>query len=175
MYTFVEKFYSCYRDSLNGGRDMRYFSALYFLMRPVMIILYVVRVLRVSNTYFYAIIIFISVALVIAFVKPYKKTFMSFSDTVLLALVALFCLLSSFSLKYTFVGGISMLIFLFSPMFVFIIVISVRFIRMLKTYLCIANCQRNISEERHYETSDTTECQRLLDSTQNKMSHYGGI
>ena len=26
---FVEKFYTCYRDGLSGGRDMRSFSGLY--------------------------------------------------------------------------------------------------------------------------------------------------
>ena len=29
---FVEKFYSCYRDGLDGGRDMRSFAALYFFI-----------------------------------------------------------------------------------------------------------------------------------------------
>ena len=31
--TFVEKFYGCYRDGLDGGRDMRSFAALYFIIR----------------------------------------------------------------------------------------------------------------------------------------------
>ena len=29
MYTFMDKVYSCYRNDLNGGRDMRSFSGLY--------------------------------------------------------------------------------------------------------------------------------------------------
>ena len=35
---FVEKFYTCYRDGLNGGRDMRSFSGLYFIFRVVLVI-----------------------------------------------------------------------------------------------------------------------------------------
>ena len=32
---FVEKFYSCYRDGLNGGRDMRSLASLYFYLRLI--------------------------------------------------------------------------------------------------------------------------------------------
>ena len=32
--TFLEKFYSCYRDGLDEGRDMRSFAAFYFISRP---------------------------------------------------------------------------------------------------------------------------------------------
>jgi hypothetical protein len=31
--TFAEKFYSCYRTGLDGGRDMRSFAGLYFVAR----------------------------------------------------------------------------------------------------------------------------------------------
>ena len=30
---FMEKFHSCYRDGLDGGRDMRSFAGLYFFLR----------------------------------------------------------------------------------------------------------------------------------------------
>ena len=30
---FIDKVYSCYRNGLDGGRDMRSFSGLYFLLR----------------------------------------------------------------------------------------------------------------------------------------------
>ena len=33
--TFVENFYSSYRDSLSGDRDMRGFASLYFLLRII--------------------------------------------------------------------------------------------------------------------------------------------
>ena len=138
-----------------------------------MAILYLVRILQLSNnTFIYTIIFFISVALVIAFVKPYKKTFMSFSDTALLALIALFCLLNCFNLKYTFIGGISILILFLTPMFVFIIVISARFIRMLKTQLGITNCYKSVKVEMKCE-SDIKECRRLLSPLQNQVVRYG--
>ena len=37
LQTFVEKFHQCYRDGLDGGRDMRSFSGLYFILRGVLI------------------------------------------------------------------------------------------------------------------------------------------
>ena len=33
LYTFVEKFYGCYRNGLDGGKDMRSFAGLYFVLR----------------------------------------------------------------------------------------------------------------------------------------------
>lgn len=33
IHLFVKKFYSCYRDGLNGGKDMRRFASLYFFLR----------------------------------------------------------------------------------------------------------------------------------------------
>ena len=32
---FTEKFYGCYRDGLDGGRDMRSFASFYFLLRYI--------------------------------------------------------------------------------------------------------------------------------------------
>ena len=36
---FVEKFYSCYRDGLDGERDMRSFAAMYFITRAFIYIM----------------------------------------------------------------------------------------------------------------------------------------
>ena len=116
IYTFAEKFYGCYRDSLDGGRDMRYFSALYFLMRPLLVAMYLIRALKFCNMFFYAALSFVSVTIVIAYLKPYKNTFMNLSDTVLLAITLLMCLLSTFSFRYTFAVGVTMIILFLCPM-----------------------------------------------------------
>ena len=84
---FMEKYNGCCRDGLNGGRDMRFFGGLYFILRAL------------SNTYgvietslpfwTYQTIIFSSTALLIAFVKPYKNLHANVCDAFLLALTAL--------------------------------------------------------------------------------------
>ena len=84
--TFVEKFYSCYRDGLDGGRDMRSFASLYLFIRIL------------SFTWFeltYETILFGVSCLVIALVRPYKKTYMNNVDVIILALLTL----NSYQLK----------------------------------------------------------------------------
>ena len=80
---FVEKFYSCYRDGLDGGRDMRSFASLYLF-------------LRILGGYFlfswtYQTILFGVCCLLIALVRPYKKTHMNNIDALILALMTLNC------------------------------------------------------------------------------------
>ena len=67
---FVEKYHSCYRDGLNGGRDMRSFAGLYFL-------------------------IFLMATVLIAYVQPYKKTYMNIIDTILFATITVLTQLST--------------------------------------------------------------------------------
>ena len=96
LQTFVEKFYGCYKDNYTGLRDRRRFSVLYFYMRPILILLYEIRSLPVSdNMWFFAIILFTSTSLLISYVQPYKKSYMTVLDTLLLAHLALLCLLVS--------------------------------------------------------------------------------
>ncbi len=47
---FVEKYQGCYRDTLDGGRDMRSLSGLYFFVRVLVIVVYgVPNILQWSN------------------------------------------------------------------------------------------------------------------------------
>ena len=93
---FVEKFYSCFKDGLDGGRDMRSFSGLYFLL-----ILLVTQVnhdfLRRLKIYYWLSLafIFLIFALLIALVQPYKKKCINILDSLLLAHLTTMCLLLS--------------------------------------------------------------------------------
>lgn len=91
---FVEKFHYSYRDGLHGGRDMRSFSGLYFILRGVTMASQELSHLQITeNTWFICAILFSVVALVISYVKPYKKWYMNLVDTILLSLLALFFML----------------------------------------------------------------------------------
>jgi hypothetical protein len=98
--TFVEKFYGCYRNGLDGGRDMRSFAGLYFIVRPLPFIAgAVVSVFMISNNdpYFPRSIVFIATSLMIALCRPYKKMYMNVLDSLLLAHLAILChLISSY-------------------------------------------------------------------------------
>ena len=82
---FVEKVQGCYRNGLDGGRDMRSFSGLYFLLQ--FFILIVESFAKATDMFpplFLTGVIFSITALTIALVKPYKKTYMACLDTLIL-------------------------------------------------------------------------------------------
>ena len=81
---FVEKFYSCYRDGLGGGRDMRSLASLYFC-----IILFGFFLWSVEPNFFLVAIFFGGCSLFIANIRPYKKKHMSIIDSLILANMAL--------------------------------------------------------------------------------------
>ena len=82
---FVEKFYSCYRDSLDGGWDMRGFAALYLFLRAAVIATDVIKKLpSPAASWFFNSLIFGILAMVIAIVRPYKKAYMNNIDAMVL-------------------------------------------------------------------------------------------
>ena len=96
--TFVEKFYSCYRTGLDGGKDMRSFAGLYFVARLLLFLSNMISdVLNISNNdpFFVRGIIITVTALLIVLCRPYKKTYMNVLDTILLLHFGLLCHLIS--------------------------------------------------------------------------------
>ena len=99
--TFVEKYHFCYRDGLDGGKDMRSFAGLYFFLRIAEVLL----VIALSNAFklepwLLKGTIFSITALLIAFCKPYKKTYANVSDTLLLLYLATICHLLSANVEF---------------------------------------------------------------------------
>ena len=82
---FVEKFYSCYRDGLDGGRDMRSLASLYFFVVVILYILFSI----INNGLFLTAIFLTGCSLFIAIIQPYKKKYMSVIDSLILANMAL--------------------------------------------------------------------------------------
>ena len=93
--TFVEKFYGCYRDGLDGGRDMRSFAAFYFFLRPAMVLIEALGNLgdvSISNNdpYFLGSVVPVLFVILLVACRPYKKTYMNVVDTLLLLHMCLF-------------------------------------------------------------------------------------
>ena len=123
---FMEKFHCCYRDGLDGKRDMRYFSGIYFF-------LYLCFVLSPGtfNAYFkikhwFTIGFTCSImVLIIALCRPYKKMYVNVCDTLLLFHSAtIFYILSQENIKY-FVPLIQTLILF--PFILLVFVICLKF------------------------------------------------
>lgn len=110
LHLFVEKFYSSYRNGLDGGKDMRSFASLYFFLRFVLIFFHqsslelvglsgagvgdaqvVAIFLRVVHTG--------AVAVFVITARPYKETYANILDTLILSVMAL---LTSFPVVYLF-------------------------------------------------------------------------
>ena len=94
---FVEKMHGCYRNGLDGGRDMQSFSGLYFFLRMmVYIIAYsafdstLIDKHHISGCYS-AGVLFLITTLTVALVQPYKKPFMNRLDVLLLSVLAVQC------------------------------------------------------------------------------------
>ena len=143
LQTFVEKYYGCYKDKANGGFDCRKFSAVYFILRSLVIIIYTsqkVPSIVSSNTWFFAIVLFSSISILISFVKPYKKTYMNLVDTLLLALLSLLCLLVSTPFKNTLLVAFCTLILLSTPMIVFLFILTLNIFCKLKCLKIFKKC-----------------------------------
>ena len=93
---FIEKFHCCYRDGLDGAKDMRSFSGIYFLLR---IIVYCTVILKYTtlnlDRQLIRGFIFSATALLIVLSWPYKKTYMNVVDCILLSHMASLCYITA--------------------------------------------------------------------------------
>ena len=93
---FIEKIHGCYRNGLDGGRDMRSFSGLYFLLQFFACIAEAfAKVTDYFQTFFLSGVLFSFTALIIALAKPYKKPYMTCLDTLIVFNLAVQCFILS--------------------------------------------------------------------------------
>ena len=175
LYFFVEKFYSCYRNGLDGGKDMRSFAGLHFVLRGVLYFTSMLGgLLMISNNdpYFPRNIAFTLALILISLCRPYKEMYMNVLDVLLLADLGIMChLISSYqgfevqgNFVLTFIATISL------PFAVFILVIIIRALqKVIKTHtfkVCIQNFKKLFS---------TTEQARALVEPNVAEINYGAI
>ena len=87
-----------YHDGLDGGRDMRSFAGFYFLLRYLLCLSVSLshRLKQLSSSLSTISLIFISAAMLVSLIRPYKRMYMNVLDTLLLSyLAAIFHLLST--------------------------------------------------------------------------------
>ena len=94
---FVEKYHSCYRDGLDGGRDMRSFAGLYFLIRAlgVAITALLPPYEYGDTTWLFEAVLFGGSGLLIAVIRPYKRAYMNAIDSLVLFNISLLSTLLS--------------------------------------------------------------------------------
>ena len=95
MHIFMDKIYRCYRNGLDGGRDMRSFSGLYFIMG--FISYFAVVIIHASQRYIYINqwstigTMFFITTLAVTIAKPYQKAYMNYTDVLLLSNYIILC------------------------------------------------------------------------------------
>ena len=141
LHTFVEKFYGCCKDGSGGGYDMRAFSSLYFFLRLVVVIFYRIRTLGLCNhIWFFVIIFFASIAILTAFIKPYKKMYMNIADTLMLGLIALLSLFTSTPFESTLVPALFETTLMLSPMILFVLILFFNFLYKFRQFVLFKKC-----------------------------------
>ena len=140
---FVEKVHNCYRNGLDGGRDFRSFSGLYFFLRMALYLLGLLsdRLLKVNNNnwmsdaiWFPIGTVFMITALTVALIKPYQKNYMNYLDALLLSNIALCCLVLKAEIR---VLMIIRLLF-FTPILILIFIVFTRM--FFKVSTCCNSC-----------------------------------
>ena len=121
---FVNKFHGCYRDGLNGGRDMRSLSGLYFLLRLYILIYYLLPFIDiVASPWIYNAFFLVVTSLFLAYNRPYVKEYMNVLDVLMFVNAIIICLLLSLNLSmtcaYVVVGFILLPVLVFMLIFVF--------------------------------------------------------
>ena len=163
---FVEKYYSCYRDGTEGGKDLRSLASMYFVLRWIAIFIF--KVATLSPSLVSMAIIFASYGTVIALVRPYKKTYMNVIDTLIMENLALISLTvdkyyledsnSSLALFY----AIIITIFSVLPLLSLTVFIGYRILRRIRSELCL------LCTKKHTVNSTAAIAQQeLLDDSDN--------
>ena len=163
---FIEKFHCCYRDGLNGAKDMRSFSGIYFLLR---IIVYSTAIfnfttLNVDRELFRG-LIFLAIALLIALSQPYKKTYMNIVDSILLSHTANLCYITAssgtllnqpqfFLLLMYFISALPFIILLFVTAYRMVYGIFTQYVSSMQYFTLLKKarvklCSRFISKSHH--------------------------
>lgn len=106
---FVEKYHSCYRDGTDGGKDMRSLVSMYFLLRLLISILYSETVFEFSAGSISVAALYGGCSLLIALVRPYKKSYMNIVDALVLGNLTLLILMLDY--QYYHIEPISLVFF----------------------------------------------------------------
>ena len=118
---FTEKFHCCYRDGLDGKRDMRYFSGVYFFLVIPLFFHSLLNHIFHFDPWFISGTIVLLAALLILLCRPYKKMYMNICDTLLLSHLAMACFMLSQKYNKYFVSFMQVLILLPFAVLVFVV------------------------------------------------------
>ena len=83
LHAFIEAFQGCFNDGTDGGRDCRYFAALYLLIRVLAYLS--LGLLIIYSTIIFIVLLFVTVILLISTFRPYKRSSINIIEIVFLS------------------------------------------------------------------------------------------
>ena len=162
--TFLEKFHRCYRDGLDGTKDMRSFSGIYFLLR---IIIYFAGIISRAtlnlDKYLTRGFVLSAASLLIALSRPYKRPYMNIVDSILLSHMATLCYIiaSTSTLNHK------------SPIFLPLMHVMIALPFIIKSLLTICKMTHGFFIKYFQWSSFVTECLTCLKTIRTKF--YGSF
>ena len=171
---FVEKYYSCYRDGTEGGKDMRSFASMYFILGLIAFLIF--RITSLTTALTLAVVLYVSYEIVIALVRPYKKAYMNVIDTLIVANLALLSLIAEKHFSednnslLTFLYLIIVSIFTLLPLLGLSGFIAYRILKWIKSKLDLLRTKKHIikhrssiAQDQQYDTNVNDQEQELPD------------
>ena len=140
---FMDKFHGCYRNGLNGGKDMRSFAGVYFFLRFLPFIYYPCKLYQIPFSFgSYLILIFLPATLLIAIARPYKESYMNVFDILLLGQLTFM----SKMLTDDYYDGMGTHIFILNLMLAVALVICLFYVKIFRVYN-FRCCRRRVRSE----------------------------
>ena len=116
LHAFIEAYQGCFKDGTDGGRDCRYFAALYLLIRVLTYFVFEMSI--ISFTIIFIVILFVTVILLIASFHPYKRTSNNIIEIVFFSqIIIVFVGVYQYSSKQYYVKVIEVIFFTFMVLF----------------------------------------------------------
>ena len=100
LQAFFDEFHGCYKDGSGQGVDCRWFSSFYFFLRIILFVIYT-QTNYWHVQYVLMLLIFLTVALIFALVRPYKNDWINNLDTAMFVNLAAITAISQFELQQT--------------------------------------------------------------------------
>ena len=178
---FLDKVYGCYRNGLDGGRDMRSFSGLYFFLQVIpWVISAVIHLISmssyVSTGFAMGTLIFV-IILVVTIGKPYQKVYMNLLDTLILSNI----MILSYALSSGFRNPIIAQTLIAMPITVFVVAIILKIMYMcrlhimchkLKLLYSLSGCNTTSETNKNTAVNTPTSSQPLLQPTSTVFSYH---
>ena len=145
LVAFMDAFQGCYKDGTNCTRDLRFFSAVYFILRVVVFTMYIAfaQVNLYQSLQFCNILMATALTVFVAVVRPYKKNLYNNIDTAMIAfciIIASACLYKTTLKEPRLQYNIFLYLLLSIPFLVATCYILFHFCIFIRVNRCISHC-----------------------------------